>query len=111
MTWVATTGRRLLRMLRPLLIGIAALLASLVFFSAMIVHTAWFQNYVRANIISVTEESTGGHAEIGAFRFELWRFHAHVDNFVLHGTEPRSDAPLFKAQAIDLRLKLLAGLK
>ncbi len=70
-----------------------------------------FANYIRAKIISTTEESTGGKVEIGAFQFDWRHLRATADNFVLHGTEPPGSPPLFEAHTIELRLKLLAGLK
>ena len=91
--------------------GIAALAVFLLVVSIVIVQTAWFQNFVREKIVSVTEESTGGRVEIGSFEFRLWGLAAHVRDFVLHGKEAAGEPPLFRAQTIDLRLKLLAGLK
>ena len=46
--------------------GIAALAVFLLVVSIVIVQTAWFQNFVREKIVSVTEESTGGRVEIGS---------------------------------------------
>jgi translocation and assembly module TamB len=88
-----------------------ALLVTLLLISILVMRTAWFANFVREKVISVAEESTGGKVEIGSFGFEWWGLHAHIASFVLHGTEPAGQAPLFHASTIDLRLKRLAGLK
>ena len=77
--------------------------------SILVVKSSWFENYVRGKIISTTEEATGGKVDIGSFQFDWRHLRATVEDFVLHGTEPPSDAPLFAAKRIELRLKLLAG--
>ncbi len=103
--------RRVGKLAAKIAAGLLALALVLLVVSIVVVQTSWFQNFVRQKIVSVTEESTGGRVEIGSFEFQLWRLQAHVRDFVLHGKESASEAPLFRAQKIDLRLKLLAGLK
>ena len=91
-----------------LLLGLVIVLAVV---SVQVLKSAWFENYVRGKIISVAEESTGGRVEIGSFQFDWHHLRATIENFVLHGTETPPNEPLFAAKRIDLRLKLLAGLK
>src|SRR5579871_6331318 len=91
-----------------LLLGLMLILAVV---SIQVLKSAWFESYVREKIISVAEESTGARVEIGSFRFDWHHLQATIDNFVLHGTETPPNAPLFAARRIELRLKLLAGLK
>ena len=87
----------------------AVFLAVLAVVSIQVLKSSWFENYIRAKIVSTTEESTGGKVDIGSFHFDWRRLRATVEDFVLHGTESPSGAPLFEAQRIELRLKLLAG--
>src|ERR1043166_2049273 len=91
--------------------GIAALLISLVIGSILIIRTQRFKDFVRTKIISVTEEATGGRVELHSFDFDWRHLQAKITGFVIHGTEPRGAAPLFRAHSIELRLKLLSGLK
>ena len=57
------------------------------------------------------KKSTGGKVEIGSFQFDWRHLHATIENFVLHGREGATDAPLFTAKKIELRLRLLTGLR
>ncbi len=91
--------------------GIPALILLLIITSVLIVRTAWFSNYVRDKIIAVTEESTGGVVEIGSFQFDWMHLTARIRNFVLHGNEPKTAAPLARIALLEVHLKLLAGLK
>ncbi|MGA8025931.1 MAG: hypothetical protein WB992_02215, partial [Bryobacteraceae bacterium] len=90
---------------------LAGLLVVLVIASILVLLSAWFANYVREKIIAVTEESTGGVVEIGSFQFEWTHLTARIRNFVLHGKEPKGSDPLVRISLLEVRLKLLAGLK
>ncbi|MBV8819054.1 MAG: hypothetical protein JO022_11905, partial [Acidobacteriaceae bacterium] len=92
-------------------LSLAGLIIVAVVASILTIRTAWFQNYVREKIIAVTEESTGGKVEIGSFAFDWTHLRATIRNFVLHGTEPAGQAPLFRASLIQLDLRLFSGLK
>jgi len=89
----------------------AVLLFVLALISIQVLQSPWFANYIRVKIVATAEESTGGRVELGSFRFDWRHLQATIGGFVLHGTEPPGSAPLFQAQSIVLRLKLLAGLK
>jgi translocation and assembly module TamB len=91
-----------------LLLGLLIVLAVV---SIQVLKSSWFEGYVRSKIVSVAEESTGGRVELGSFQFDWRHLRATVQDFVLHGTETPPNAPLFEAKRIELRLKLLAGLK
>jgi len=91
--------------------GLAALVVVLVVASILVLQSAWFASYVRGKIIAVTEESTGGVVEIGAFQFDWTHLTARIRNFVLHGTEPKGTDPLARIALLEVHLKLLAGLK
>ena len=57
------------------------------------------------------ERASGGKTEIGAFRFDWKNLTAEVTPFVLHGTEPASERPLFRAESIKVGLKIISMLK
>lgn len=100
---------------RRLLVTIAASLAGIVVLlvvaTILILQSAWFSNFVREKIIAVTQESTGGVVEISSFQFDWTHLTARIRNFVLHGNEPKGSAPLARVALLEVRLKLLAGLK
>ncbi|MEO8593900.1 MAG: translocation/assembly module TamB domain-containing protein [Candidatus Solibacter sp.] len=73
-----------------------------------IVRTDWFRNMVREKIIAAVEDSTGGRVEIGAFVFDWTHLRAKVSNLVLHGLEPANVPPLFRADLLQVDLKLLS---
>ncbi len=96
-----TRGRRILAYVG---LGVVGLLLLLVITTVIVVQTDWFRNFVRNKIIAVTEESTGGHVEIGRFNFEWTGMRATIDNFVLHGKERADEAPLFRADRLMVEL-------
>ncbi len=96
---------------KKLLIGVAALIGVLLISSILIVRSAWFSNFVREKIIAAVEESTGGRVEIGSFTFDWTNLTVRVRDFILHGREPRDAHPLVRVPLLELRLKLLTGLK
>jgi translocation and assembly module TamB len=102
------------RRARILKIGILSLLG-LIFMvgvaSILIVQTDWFRNYVRQKIITATETGTGGRVEIESFSFSPRRLEAVVKNFVIHGKEPQSAAPLFKAARVQVNFRLFTSLR
>ena len=73
--------------------------------------TAWFKNLVRERIESVVERATGGRVEIGSFSYNWRDLTADVKPFVLHGTEPASAPPLFRADKIQIGLKIISALE
>ena len=92
-------------------IGLAALavLVVLSLIAVVILQSDWFKEQVMRQIIATTEDSTGGKVEIGAFEFDWTHLRATLRNFVLHGKEPRTEAPLLQAKLMVVDLKLAGG--
>jgi translocation and assembly module TamB len=88
--------------------GILGLIMVLLVAGIVIVQTDWFRNMVRQKIIAAVEDGTGGRAEIGSFEFDWTHLRAKVRNFVLHGLEPATEAPLARADLLQVDLKLLS---
>jgi translocation and assembly module TamB len=86
--------------------SVAGLGVVLVVGGILVLRTQGFQNFVKQKIISTTEDSTGGKVDIGSFEFDWTHLRATIRNFVLHGTEPASEQPLFRASLIQVDLKL-----
>ena len=87
--------------------GSVAGLGLILFVAAIIVvQTGWFRNTVRAKIVSAVEDATGGRVEVGSFSFDWTHLRAVVRDFVVHGAEPSTVAPLFRARLLEVDLKL-----
>src|SRR6202451_894785 len=101
---------RPMRILRNVAIALGALFLVLALAGVLVVRSAWFQNYVKQAIITSTEDSTGGKAEIGTFHFEWRHLTAVATDFVIHGTEPAGTAPLVRVARVQLNLRLFTSL-
>jgi translocation and assembly module TamB len=102
------------RFKRILLYGLLATVSgAAVAFAAVVllVQSDWFKNQVRERIVSITENATGGRAEIGRFDYDWSSLTASVERFVLHGKEAASAAPLFRAQKIEIGLTIISILE
>jgi translocation and assembly module TamB len=100
--------RKILLIVGGSLFGLSVLL---VIAGVVIVQSDWFRNKVRTEIISSVEEATGGRAEIGSFTFDWSHLRAQIRNFVIHGLEPANTDPLFRANLIQVDLKLTSPFK
>jgi uncharacterized protein involved in outer membrane biogenesis len=85
-----------------LLLGIAAVL---------ILPSNWFREKVRAGIVNEIERVSGGRVEIGAFRVDWSKLTAEIAPFVLHGTEPAGEKPLFAADSVQVGFKIISAFK
>lgn len=101
---------RPLKIVRNIVIALAALIVVLVIAAILIVRSQWFQNYVKQTIVTSVENSTGGRVQIGTFHFDWTSLSAVATNFVLHGTEPAGSAPLLSVARIQVDLRLLPNL-
>jgi translocation and assembly module TamB len=104
-------ARKAARIIAFSLLGLAGLVVALLGVSILLVQTAWFKNLVRQRIESVVERATGGRVEIGAFSYNWRDLTADVKPFVLRGTEPASAPPLFRADKIQIGLKIISALE
>ena len=82
-----------------LLLGLAAIL---------ILPSGWFRGKVRDRMVYEIERASGGRTEIGEFRFDWKTMTAEVAPFVLRGTEPRTEKPLFRADRVQVGLKIIS---
>lgn len=103
-----TRGRKSALIVAASLVGLL-----LILFVGIIVtvRTAWFGNLVRVKIIASVEEATGGKADVGSFAFDWTHLRATVRDFVIHGLEPPTAAPLLRANLVQVDLKLLSPLR
>jgi translocation and assembly module TamB len=83
-----------------LLLGVLA--AGLTWYS----HTPDFDKRVRARLIPLLEDSTGGTVDIGSIQLDLWHLSVEVDNLVVHGLEGPGQAPYLSLNKLLVRLQL-----
>ncbi len=103
--------RRSIKIAAFCLLGLAALGVAVLIAGVVLVQTAWFKNQVRVRIVSLMERATGGRVEIGGFSYNWRNLTAEVKPFVLHGTEPATAPPLFRADKIEIGLKIISALE
>ena len=75
------------------------------------VQSDWFKNQVRQRIVAVAEKATGGRVEIGRFNYDWHALTVELSPFVLHGYEPPSAPPFFRAHKIQIGLKIISAFK
>lgn len=90
--------------------SIAGALVAVIIAAFILIHTSWFSSYVRGKIASTVEQATGAKANIGSFQVDWSSLTIHIRNFVVHGTEPATAAPLLHVSLITLHLKLFSGI-
>ncbi len=73
--------------------------------------TPWFREKVRQRIVREVEDATGGRVEAGSFGFDRARMRAEVRSFVLHGTEPSGEPPLFRASSVAVTFRIVSILR
>src|SRR5262245_34128790 len=100
-------ARILFRSLAVLLIF--ALVVSIT--GVLVLRSGWFREKVRERITAEVEKATGGKVEIGSFEYDWRKLTAEVQGFVLHGTEPAGEAPLFRAERIRVGIRIISALK
>ena len=93
------------------LLGVAALAIAALLAGIFVVQSDWFKNKVRERIVAVAEKATGGRVEIGRFNYNWRELTAEVVPFILHGKEPPSSPPFFRAEKIQIGLKIVSALK
>ena len=73
--------------------------------------TNWLKEKVRERIVLLVEEATGGRVELGTFNFDWRTLTAEFGNLTIHGTEPKSGPPLFRAKSARVALTVVSLLK
>jgi translocation and assembly module TamB len=93
------------------IIWIAVALAGLVAIATVAVQTDTFHRFILAKVRQKVETITGARVQMGAFAFRWRGLHIDFYNVVLRGTEPISERPLFAADHIAVRMKILSAWK
>src|SRR5580704_3512274 len=93
------------------LVGLAGVVLAIVIAGLITVQTDWFKNKIREKIVAVTENTTGGRVEIGTFNYDWRGLTAEVGPFIIHGREPASSPPFFRADKVQIGLKIISALE
>jgi len=88
----------------------AALIAVLAITAVVVVQTDWFRQFVKQEIITATENGTGGRVEIGSYTFDWKHLRSTFTNFVVHGEEPAGAPPYLQAERAQLDIRLFTNL-
>ena len=88
--------------------GLHGLILILFVTGIAIARTDWFRRMVPEKVVAAVETGTGCRAELGSFNFDGAHLRAQIHDFVLHGLEPQDGAPLFRADLLQVDLKLLS---
>jgi translocation and assembly module TamB len=93
------------------LAGLTGILLAIIIAGLVTVQSEWFKNKIREKIVAVTEDATGGRVEIGRFDYDWHALTAEVAPFIVHGREPASTPPFFRADKIRIGLKIISALE
>jgi len=92
-------------------LGLVSLVLIACISALIIVRTEWFKNKVRDKIVAVAETATGGRVEIGRFDYQWSGLTVEGEPFIVHGKEPPGAPPFFRAEKIQIGLKIISALK
>ncbi len=90
--------------------SVVGLILILVIAAVIVLKSSWFANFAKEKTVAEIETATGGVATIRSFEFDLSHLTLRIHDFVLHGTEPKTAAPLLSVQLLELRMKLFSGI-
>jgi translocation and assembly module TamB len=96
---------------RAILTGVGTLAGALTLAIAVLVvvlQSAWFKDQIRLRIISTTETVSGGRVEIQSFDYSWKDLTTTLRGFVVHGSEPAGGSPLFRAERIQVELRIVS---
>ena len=106
----STAGARVLRRcMKVLLWGAGGLLALIVVLTLLVswyTTTSDFERRVRAKVVEVLEDSTGGRVDLRALHFSLWHLAIEANGLVIHGTEGPGEMPYLSAERLLIRVKI-----
>jgi translocation and assembly module TamB len=74
----------------------------------IVIQTSWFREQVRQRIVREAGSATGGRVDLSSFAFDWRRLTATVRDLTIHGTEASSEAPLFRAESVEVGLKIVS---
>ena len=64
--------------------------------------------WLRRAVVAQIEKSTGTQVELGRFQLRLWGLRFELDNLTLHGLEDRGMPPLFHADRVSAKVRIVS---
>lgn len=87
--------------------GLLVLLLILVGAITWYTKTPDFERRVRAEVVGVLENATGGRVELRQVHVDLWHLAVDVGGLVIHGSEGPQEAPYLSVDRILLQIKIM----
>lgn len=101
---------------RRVLVSIAGLLGiaivvSMVVFLFVVLPSEWFRERLRQTLISRAYAATGGKLTFQSLTIDPRRLEFRISGIVFRGTEPIDHRPLFSAERLELKLRLVSWVR
>lgn len=93
---------------KRLLSGALIVIALAVLLVGIILKSGLAERWVRREIASRVEQSTGARVEMGAFHLNVWHLKLEIDNITVHGLEAADMPPLFHADRVDVGVHIIS---
>ena len=90
--------------------GVAIGLLAAVLAVAGVFESGLAERWMRAAFIREIEQRTGAKVEIEEFRFHAWRLRAEIEGLTLHGFEGPGEAPLLRADHVQVAIRIVSFL-
>jgi translocation and assembly module TamB len=85
-----------------LLVAAATLLAGIIFWEG------FSQGWLRHDVVSEIELTTGTRVELKGFHFHAWTMRVEMDGLTLHGLEDKNAPPLFHADRVNASIRIVS---
>src|SRR5689334_9300309 len=92
-------------------LSVCGLVLLLTLSASYVLRTNWVKDKVREKIVSAIEDVSGARVELGSFDYDWRTLSAEFKNLAVRGTEPETGPPLFRADSIGVRLRIVSLLK
>ena len=93
---------------KRLLAGVLIFITLAILLVAIILKSGFAERWVRREIVSRVEQSTGTRVEIGAFHLNVWQLKLEIDNLTVHGLEAADVPPLFHTDRVDVGVRIIS---
>ncbi|HEY6444484.1 MAG TPA: translocation/assembly module TamB domain-containing protein [Candidatus Acidoferrales bacterium] len=94
--------------LKRLLAGALIFIALGVLLVGTLLKSGFVERWVRREIVSRVEQSTGAGIEMGAFHLNVWHLELEIDDLTVHGLEAADMPPLFHADRVDVGVRIIS---
>lgn len=85
-----------------------AVMALVVIAAVVTFQTNWFKNKLRGRVVAALEQASGGTVELGGLDYNWHTLTAEFRKVIVRGSERADSAPLFRANSIDVGLRIVS---